>query len=150
VRLLHNVDMRYKGQIHEVSVPLVRSADSVDPDAIVRDFHVQYEKRYGRGTTNTAAPVEALSWEVRAAAPSITPALPERPASSTPPAEKSRREVYFRGGFQPTPVYDRESVSNGTSIQGAAIIEAPDTTILVNPGQSVTMDRYGNLVLDVH
>jgi N-methylhydantoinase A len=149
VRLLHSVDMRYKGQIHEVSVPLARSADSVDPEAIVRDFHVQYEKRYGLGTTNTAAPVEALSWEVRAAAPSVTPALPERPASSAAPAEKSRRDVYFRGGFHPTPVYDRESLSNGTRIQGPAIIEAPDTTILVNPGQTVTMDRFANLILEV-
>jgi len=49
-RLLHSVDMRYKGQIHEVSVPLVSTrGELVDTAAIVRDFHVQYEKALWRG-----------------------------------------------------------------------------------------------------
>jgi len=34
-------------------------------------------------------------------------------------------------------------------ISGPAIIDAPDTTILVNPGQSVRMDRFGDLVMQV-
>src|SRR4029077_7975275 len=48
--VLRSVDMRYKGQVHEVSVPIA----AVDGAQIVRDFHVQYERRYGRGTTNPA------------------------------------------------------------------------------------------------
>ncbi len=150
-RILQTVDMRYKGQIHEVSVPIARSGTEVDADAIVRDFHVQYERRYGLGTTNPAAPVEALSWEVRAASIAVAPAPVERP-SSVDVAEiplKGRRQVYFRGGWQETRIYDRESLQAGSRLVGPAVVEAPDTTVLVNPDQAVTMDRFGNLVMDV-
>ena len=70
--------MRYKGQVHEVSVPIVRNGSALDADRIVQDFHLQYERRYGKGTTNPAAPVEAMSWEVRAAAV-LSFALPTPP-----------------------------------------------------------------------
>lgn len=153
-RVLQSVDMRYKGQIHEVSVPIARAgagADAeVDTEAIVRDFHVQYEKRYGLGTTNPAAPVEALSWEVRAASEAVAPALVERSVASSGVVLKARRPVYFRGGWlQDTPIYDRDTLHAGSQVEGPAVIEAPDTTILVNPAQTVSMDRFGNLIMDV-
>ena len=37
----------------------------------------------------------------------------------------------------------------GDSHALAAVIEASDTTILVNPGHKVRMDRFGNLVMEV-
>jgi N-methylhydantoinase A len=149
-RVLRSVDMRYKGQIHEVSVPIAVAGASVDADAIVRDFHVQYERRYGLGTTNPAAPVEALSWEVRAASVAATPASVDRPATSSQIFAKAHRPVYFRGGWKDTPIYDRDSLDAGCRIVGPAVIEAPDTTILVNPHHAVTIDHSGNLIMDVH
>ncbi len=145
VGLLRSVDMRYKGQIHEVSVPIA----AVDGAAIVRDFHQQYERRYGKGTTNPAAPVEALSWEVRAAAPAATPAVAELAHAASDPSANGTRQVYFAGAWHATPVFDRGALSADALISGPAIIDAPDTTILVNPGQSVRMDRFGDLVMQV-
>jgi len=118
----------------------------------VRDFHLQYERRYGKGTTNPAAPVEALSWEVRAAAPAVVPALAELPdgAHEPPPeARKGGRNVFFAGGWQLTPIFDRASLQANNAVFGPAIIEAPDTTILINPGQRARMERFGGLVIDV-
>src|SRR5215471_5644598 len=146
VQLRRSVDMRYKGQIHEVSVPIEASFAVSDPAQIVRDFHLQYERRYGKGTTNPAAPVEALSWEVRAAAPAVVPALAELPdgAHEPPPeARKAERNVFFAGGWQLTPIFDRASLQANNAVFGPAIIEAPDTTILINPGQRARMERFG-------
>jgi N-methylhydantoinase A len=143
--LLRSVDMRYKGQIHEVSVPIA----ALDTDAIVRDFHVQYERRYGKGTTNPSAPVEALSWEVRAAATAVTPALAELADDPAAIARKGERQVYFGGVWHPTPIFDRARLRASNVVSGPAVIEAPDTTILVNPGQTARMDRMGNLVMSV-
>src|SRR5262249_1887738 len=123
--------------------------DDVDAAGIVRDFHLHYEKRYGKGTTNPAAPVEALSWEVRAAALSVPPALVELPESFEPPSEKARRKVYFRDGWLDTPIFGRATLRAGNRVDGPSIIETPDTTILVNPGHAARMDRFGNLVMDV-
>jgi N-methylhydantoinase A len=150
--LRRSVDMRYKGQIHEVSVPIDRDPATLDPLAIVRDFHLQYERRYGKGTTNLAAPVEALSWEVRAAAPAVIPNLVElTEAASEPPAaaRKGERQVFFVGGWRATPIFDRARLHANNAIDGPAVVEAPDTTILVNPGQRARMDRFGDLVIEV-
>jgi N-methylhydantoinase A len=150
--LLRSVDMRYKGQIHEVSVPINAAPEAVDPGEVVRDFHAHYERRYGKGTTNPAAPVEALSWEVRAAAPAAIPALAELLEAGSEPAHEARkgeRRVFFDGGWQATPIFDRERLQANNVVVGPAVIEAPDTTILVNPGQRARMDRFGDLVIDV-
>jgi N-methylhydantoinase A len=152
VQLRRSVDMRYKGQIHEVTVPIESSVAVADPTLIVRDFHLHYERRYGKGTTNPAAPVEALSWEVRAAAPAVVPALAELTEGAHEPqqgARKGERSVFFVGGWQSTPIFDRASLQANNVVFGPAIIEAPDTTILINPGQRARMDRFGDLVIDV-
>jgi N-methylhydantoinase A len=59
--------------------------------------------------------------------------------------------VYFREtkGFTATPIFDREALRPGHTIAGPAVIEAPDTTMLVRPGQTVRMDDYRNLTLTV-
>jgi N-methylhydantoinase A len=153
VVLLRSVDMRYKGQIHEVSVPIARDLASLDPLEIVRDFHLHYERRYGKGTTNPAASVEALSWEVRAAAPAVLPSIAQLQESAfepPPSACKGDRQVYFAGGWQTSPVYDRAALMANNVVVGPAVIEASDTTILVNAGQHARMDRFGDLVIDVN
>jgi N-methylhydantoinase A len=150
VIVLRSVDMRYKGQIHEVSVPIARKLAELNPDEIVRDFHLHYERRYGKGTTNPAAPVEALSWEVRAATPAVPPTISELAAGGMAPtqaARKGERQVYFSGGWQTAPIFERGDLCANNAIGGPAVIEAPDTTILVNPGQTARMDRFGSLVV---
>jgi N-methylhydantoinase A/oxoprolinase/acetone carboxylase beta subunit len=64
-------------------------------------------------------------------------------------ATRPMRAVYFREtkGFHETPVYDRDALRPGQRIAGPAVIEAPDTTMLVRPGQSVRMDEFRNLTL---
>ena len=101
-------------------------------------------------TTNPAAPVEALSWEVRAATLSVRPAWVELSISATSASETARRCVYFRGGWQDIPIFDRDALPAQSEIHGPAVIEASDTTILVNPGHAARMDRFGNLIMDVH
>jgi N-methylhydantoinase A len=152
VTLLRAIDMRYKGQVHEVSVPVpARRLSDEDAAAVVDRFHERYESRYGKGTTNKAAPVEALTFEVRVAAQSHPPRIARQERSSLPPtnALTGSRPVYFRetGGFIATPIYHRDALHAGQSVSGPAVIEAPDTTILVHPGQRAEMDEYRNLVL---
>jgi N-methylhydantoinase A len=148
--VLRSVDMRYKGQVHEVSVPISPPGDgAIDAEQIVHDFHVQYERRYGQGTTNPAAPVEALSWEVRAAAVAALPMMERRHEAASTATPKATRPVYFRGGWVSTPIFDRDRLDPGSTLGGPAVVEASDTTILVNPGQAATLDGFGNLIMSV-
>jgi N-methylhydantoinase A len=151
VTVLRAVDMKYKGQTHDVSVP-VAAGTFGEPAAVAmaERFHERYEARYGKGTTNKNAPIEAMSFEVRVAAKGAPVRLArEKATTEAAKPTRGRRRVYFRAtnGFHETPIFDREALAPGQSVTGPAVIEAPDTTILVHPGQSVRMDEYRNLAL---
>jgi len=62
-------------------------------------------------------------------------------------AEIDRTTVYFEEGPLSVPIYDREKLAAGMTFEGPALIVQLDSTTLVNPDQSATVDRFGNLIL---
>jgi N-methylhydantoinase A len=150
VAILRAAEMKYKGQTHDVSVPVpAGSFGDASAIAMAERFHERYEARYGKGTTNKNAPIEAMSFEVRVAAKGQPQRLArERLEGGDAKPTRGTRSVYFRPkGFQKTPIFDREALKAGYRVSGPAVIEATDTTILVHPGQAVQMDEYRNLTL---
>jgi N-methylhydantoinase A/acetophenone carboxylase len=74
------------------------------------------------------------------------------PLSGEAPPEAALREprqAYWPdlGGFQETPVYDFELIEPGNSLDGPALIEAPETTYVLEPGWNFKKDSLGNGVL---
>jgi N-methylhydantoinase A/oxoprolinase/acetone carboxylase beta subunit len=57
------------------------------------------------------------------------------------------RAVLFEEGREKIPVYRREDLP--LEHEGAAIIEAADSTIVVPPDTSFSVDLYGNIVIHV-
>lgn len=155
-RLQYSVDMRHKGQINEVEVALdwVRAPD--DFEAALREaFYERYEKLYGRGSSFRGARVEAVTFRVRASAEMPRPKLQkaDRLSDRVPDAAKRpARDVYWeeQGGFAPTDIYDGLALVHGNEVRGPALVETPDTVVVVRPGQMLRLDAYGNfeLVLD--
>jgi N-methylhydantoinase A/oxoprolinase/acetone carboxylase beta subunit len=68
-----------------------------------------------------------------------------RPGS---PAEATTRAVYFHGEPAATSIYDRATLEPGDVVEGPAVIEQLDSTTLVWPNQTASVDAYGNLVLE--
>ena len=62
-------------------------------------------------------------------------------------AHPATREVWFEGGFRPTPVCRREALP--PALEGPAIIEQLDCTTVVEPGNRVSVDRFGNLLVEI-
>lgn len=149
VSIIRAVDVKYRGQIHDVTVPVPSGAfTDAQAVALAERFHERYEFRYGKGTTNTAAPIEAMSWEVRVAAKAQPlRRLKEGTVAAEPSPGRGTRQVWFRGGPQATPVYERDELHPGQAVKGPAVIEAPDSTMLVHPGQSARMDELRNITL---
>jgi N-methylhydantoinase A len=48
-----------------------------------------------------------------------------------------------------TPIYDRNRLGAGAMIEGPAIVEEETSTTVVHPGQQLTVDEFGNLLLEV-
>ena len=80
-RLARSADIRYKGQINEVEVPVPAGPlDAAALTQLVADFHRRYETVYGQGAGFHEARVEIVTYRVRASAVSAKPrivALPE-------------------------------------------------------------------------
>ena len=63
--------------------------------------------------------------------------------SAGPPRES--RTVHWPGsGDAETPIHEAAALTGGAQISGPAIVEAPDTTIVVPAGWTFEIDEYGN------
>lgn len=150
-----SADMRYNGQINEVEVPVPSGPLSgQNLGALVERFHERYELVYGKGAGFRAARVEMVTYRVRASAKSLKPAIQAaKRRMKRPPAGAlaGSREVFWReiGRFEKTPVYWGMSLKPGNVIEGPAIIEVPDTTSVVHPGQRARLDPFGNFVIEL-
>jgi len=155
-RIARSVDLRYKGQINEVEVAVPTGAlDAAALEQLVADFHRRYETLYGRGAGFREARVEIVTYRVRASAMSPKPAIEPAPESGPRPPAEARapvRKVFWaeRGDFEPTPVFWGERLRAGNVLTGPAIVQLPDTTIVVHPDQTVRLDPYGNFIIDLH
>ena len=66
----------------------------------------------------------------------------------SPGAIKAERDVYLDRNFVKCRIYDRQKLSCGNIIYGPAIIEEPFHNTVVMAGQSLTVDKFGNLIIN--
>ncbi|NQV59457.1 MAG: hydantoinase/oxoprolinase family protein, partial [Alphaproteobacteria bacterium] len=64
-------------------------------------------------------------------------------------AQRGSRQVWFQGGWRDTPVIARDALPIGARFAGPAVLEQLDTTIIIEPGNEVTVDAAANLVINV-
>lgn len=149
VDLTREVDLRYKGQVHQVSVDVPTGDLTADDlaDALDR-WEAKYEGLYGSGSTYADAQVELVNQRVLASAETMDPTLSADDATATD-ARIDTREVYWPGpsGFVETDIYDGEHIAPDMSISGPAIVQLPDTTVTIRPHQEATVDEYRNIII---
>ncbi|MEQ1807545.1 MAG: hydantoinase/oxoprolinase family protein, partial [Burkholderiaceae bacterium] len=153
IGISYTVDMRHVGQGHEISVALP-DGDPGQPEflnQLLRRFHEAYVKLYGRSVTGTDA--EVITWRVRAAGPK-TPLTASRlrgAAQAVRNPRKGNRPVYFAesGGVVDTPVYDHYALAPGVTVQGPAIVEQRESTVVVGPRASASLDAEFNLIMQL-
>ncbi|HEX7104262.1 MAG TPA: hypothetical protein VF201_16580, partial [Nitrolancea sp.] len=64
-------------------------------------------------------------------------------------ALSGHRRTYLpeAGGWADVLLYDRTKLAAGSEFAGPAIVEQMDSTTLILPGQQVTVDDFGNLIV---
>jgi N-methylhydantoinase A len=150
-----SVDMRYKAQVHVIEVPIPKfPLEEADLPKVTEEFESRYEDLYGKGTGYAAAGFEIFCMRCHAVGKIRKPEITKNPLSGKIPHEsslKKSREVYWDdlNAFRMTQIYDGLGLKEGNEIDGPAIIEYPDTTVLVHPGQLGQIDAYGNLIINL-
>jgi N-methylhydantoinase A len=149
VTLVRRLDLRYEGQLNEMSIPWHRVPLADAGVETVREvFETQYETRFGKGTTSPDVPLEAITFRVDALRPTAKPALHEEPLGPEDAAHAllGTREIYLdKGGRVPARIYDGNVLRPGNVLMGPAVIERRDTTVLLPAGHRAAVDGYQNL-----
>jgi len=149
VTISRSADARYVGQGYEVTVPVPPGRlDAAALERVRASFHEIYAARYGYA--NAAEPVEVVTWKLSAIGGSPRVALAKASARSGDLHRKGTRRAYFpeARGYIDTPVYDRYTLAAGTALTGPAIVEERESTTVLPPGVTATVDEYANLMVE--
>lgn len=113
--------------------------ETIHPDSLVNE--ILREKDFRK--------VSRILLSAVAKVPHHEPVKHEPAAEDVSSAKRGEREAYWgpEYGIVSTPVYSRELLKTGHKIQGPALIDALDTTMVVPFGYSVTIDAYQNAII---
>ncbi|MEK4029851.1 MULTISPECIES: hydantoinase/oxoprolinase family protein [Bacillaceae] len=146
------IDMRYAGEVHEVTVPVksrTRRITELNLEATVTDFHELHERMFAH--KDPGHEIEILNLRLDLVGVREPLKLKEEPFQQEDPAQAQtgEREMYFDTEPTRTPIYDGSLLEPGNLIVGPAIIEQWGTTIVVYPGHEALIDSYRNCVIEV-
>jgi N-methylhydantoinase A len=152
IAVSRSADMRYVGQEHAVTVELpLELFCNEDRAGIKRRFDSIHDVRYGHSAEREPAEIVSLRSAITGvlSKPRFEP-IAAGGGSPSPEAERGSRPVSFDGrGFVSTPTFNRTKLLAGNRIAGPALVEEHASTTVVFPGDELTVDAFGNLVIEI-
>jgi len=155
------VDVRYRGQGYELSIPLSKN--------LLKEFEREHQRRYGYIHPNRE--VELVTLRLRAVVKTPQPGITAVPAGGTPHLGKiahvgtgtlarpgratlgsfSTPEVLvlFNRKKLKTKIYSRDNLQPGKKYSGPAIITEYSATTVIPPGKRFHLDRASNLIITI-
>ena len=141
------LEMRYLGQNYELEL-------TVDPEALADDrvealwdaFHATHEARFGFAIPGE--PIEIVNLTVTAVSRTRKPETRRLAPGGEPARPVGGRPVRFVGGEVETAIYRREDLARDQRIEGPALVEESASVTVLEPGQSLTVDEYGHLIIE--
>jgi N-methylhydantoinase A len=149
------VDMHYRRQVHEVTVPVPSTAtlDERALDRLAEDFTELYQRRYGPESTWPGASIELVTFRVRGTGNVRRPALKrfEETDAALDDALIEERVVFYPAESRSISVrgYELDRLGVGASLAGPALIWSPITTIVLAPDQHARVDTYRNVIIEL-
>lgn len=139
-RLELSYDLRYRGQAFELTVPAPIDATT----ALLRErFEAAHAERYGYA--GEGEEIELVN--VRVAAVADRPAQALEAGAPTGAVERGHRRARFSAGLLDTAVV-RGEPPLGDRFDGPAVLELPETTVVVPPGWHARRDASGALTME--
>jgi N-methylhydantoinase A len=138
------LDMRYQGQEHTVKIPVSLTGASLDVQAVAAVFHATHEKRY---TYRLPNPIQIVNFHLVARALVPKPSLPKATVTGRRIEDTvigSRRVDFDTDGTLEAVTYNGSLLEPGMKLHGPAVIQEPAVTLVVPPGERVSVDDYGN------
>jgi len=143
-----SVDVRYRGQGYELSVPYSRG--------LLAAFQEEHERRYGYSYPQREIEIVTLrlrgrirSSQARLAGRRGISLVGATAAQTRSSALRPQRVPVLIGGKRiPTTLYDRDALVPGERRKGSAIVTEYSATTVIPPGRRFWLDRRGNLMIE--
>jgi N-methylhydantoinase A/acetophenone carboxylase len=143
------LDMKFGGQLNikRTTSPILALTSTDDVKTLYESFVSAYSMAYSPISVFPAGGVEIHNFILHAVIPLPKPELQTYPLRGhAPPATavKKPRPVYWPefSDFRETPIYEESGLEPGNVVAGPAIIEAPDTTTVVPPGWTYSVNEF--------
>ncbi|MBL6781570.1 MAG: hydantoinase/oxoprolinase family protein [Alphaproteobacteria bacterium] len=147
-----SLDMQFIGQTHILNVNLDNMPMPASKNAIQALFEEVYFNRFRVKLDKINANIVNVNTSVigkRKAFDLSQLIQPSGRKDSLEAAQIGIRQVHIGGQFIDTPIYQRESLPLDVTLNGPAMIQQMDTTILVEADDTVSSDSEGNLFIHV-
>ncbi|TYC63075.1 hydantoinase/oxoprolinase family protein [Stappia sp. BW2] len=149
LREIYSVDMQFIGQTHLLRVPL--SGPRPTLEELQKLFEEAYFNRFRVELPEIKASLVNVNCSVIGRRAEIDLSLLIDPAARKNRLEEAltgHRQVWFNGPVE-TPIYWRDHLPLAAKIQGPAIVEQMDTTIVIDPGDKAVQDADGNIIIEL-
>jgi N-methylhydantoinase A len=144
-------DMRYRGQEHTIAIPVAGADDLTgDTETTRLKFNQQHDRRYGHAAPDQS--IEIVNLRLTVTVPRMEDVIgrwlsqPWTPIESAP---EQRRPVVFEDPARAIEarILWRPALPAGSEIAGPAVIEEPNSTTLVGPGDHAKVDPSGHIIV---
>ncbi|HUB96917.1 MAG TPA: hydantoinase/oxoprolinase family protein [Stellaceae bacterium] len=147
-RIDRYMGMRFRQQVHELAIEVPGGTlSAADVDSMVDRFQEKYEFTYGKDSALRGGGVEFMTLRTEATSPVAQPNRAPLPPRAAAKPIAARRVYFYRDGFRDTAVYRSGDLGPGARIAGPAIVERPDTTVVVGVGQRLDIEPFGNMII---
>jgi N-methylhydantoinase A len=145
ITLQRTVEMMYEGQWRSLAI----SAPSpvADIAVLMESFHREHQREFNFRRDD--APISLFRVALKAIGLVPKARLIEHELSTRKPDPRSRRPVWFDGEAHDTPIFERDDLPAGFKLQGPAVVEQFDSTVVIPPRTSAVVDTFLNILIHV-
>ena len=129
------LDLRYKRQSHEITIPYTKS--------FIKVFHQTHKRMFGYSKTKSE--VEVVTLRVRAISKKRNLEIPELKSDKTKITSTTEKIIFGSKNIN-IKIYDRSFFYPGFEFKSPAIILEDTSTTFIPPGYKCSVDQWGNIV----
>ena len=146
VSMMPSADLRYRGQSYEIDTPLEAIwIEEGNIDSIADAFHSAHEQIYEH--SDKGAEIQIINLRMIITGEPPKPNFKAMKKCSGPLKSGATVEVFEKGMINEAQVFGRTDMEPGHVLSGPAVITQEDCTTCVPSGFSITVDDYGNLII---
>ena len=147
--IFHDIDMQFQGQTHILTV-------SVNKNITKRKLHDAFASAYWNRFAVELDEIRPVVVNLHTAVIGKRKQVElsnlmdiKMRTNRIEKAQTGARLVWFEGGRTETPIYNREAMPLETTLQGPAILEQSDTTVIMEPKDNMYTDIFGNIIMNI-